>query len=288
MNLGTLADNLCSRFSNVRDGCEQIKRFDRAVESLPWAPFYEPVSIIDQDSKARAKQVNVDAPMLNAWAKHMSYSMRIRMRSFEPAVLNELLFGTSLVAATALRAHLEAAAMATLCLMRLNEARSKEGVQELASLIPLTLFGTALFSKAKKDDRVLEMLTMAEQQTITVSSAINALDDFTYGDAATGMINILYAMLTESAHPNPRGTRPFVHSQEVTPEGWAIAYSGSESVSPEVVLGIVDGLRLSMRGGYAATEMLRVAEFFDDPPPYRGSPLDEGHRIWSTFLAPGA
>jgi hypothetical protein len=58
-----------------------------------------------------------------------------------------------------------------------------------------------------------------EQQTITVCTAIEALDKFSYGDAANGSTSILYAMLCESAHPNHRGTRLFIHSEGVVPEG---------------------------------------------------------------------
>lgn len=162
MTLAPLADQLAGQYPDARDGCEQIKRFDRAASALPWHPFYEPVSVIEQDEKGRGRHLNVDAPMLQAWAKHMSYSMRLRMRSFEPTILRELLSGTSLAASTGLRAHLEAAAMASLCVLRLNEARTSGGLTKLATLIPQTLFGTALAKKAKRDERVLEMLSFAE------------------------------------------------------------------------------------------------------------------------------
>jgi hypothetical protein len=81
------------------------------------------------------------------------------MQSFEPIVLRELLSGTSLAASAALRAHLEAAGMASLCILRLNDARMADGLEKLSTLIPQTLFGTALFNKAKRDDRVLAMLS---------------------------------------------------------------------------------------------------------------------------------
>jgi len=288
MTFSDLIEQVRRRFPDTNQRMRQLERFSRAAEQLPWEPFYEPVSVIEHDQKGRGKHLNVDAPMLGAWAKHMAYSMRIRMRSFEPIVLRELAVGTTLGASTALRAHLEAAAMASLCLLRLNEARTDEGLEKLASLIPKTLFGTALSNKAKKDERVLEMLSFAEQQTITICTAIRALDEFAYGDAANGSTEILYALLCESGHPNHRGTLTFVTSKDVEPEGWRISYAPAEDAGLSVVIGVVDGLRLSMRGGYAASEMLRVAEFLDGPRPYRGTPMDEGQRIWSTFLAPDA
>jgi hypothetical protein len=218
----------------------------------------------------------------------MAYTTRIRLRSFEPIILRERAAGTTLGASTTLRAHMEAAAMASLCVLTLNNARASEGMEKLAVLIPQTLFGTALFNKAKKNERVLEMLAMAEQQTITICTAIRALDDFTYGEAANGSTEVLYALLCESAHPNHRGTKTFMDSEEVAPDGWAVTYSPKETVSLPIAAGIIDGLRLSMRGGYAASEMLRVAEFQDDPLPYKGIPHEDGERIWSTFLSPDA
>lgn len=288
MTFASLAEQMRRKFPELAEGTRQLERFDQAVAQLPVEPFYEPFSLIEKDQRGRGKHVNIDPSMLNARAKHMAYSMRIRMHSFEPVILRELISGTTLGSSTALRAHLEAAAMATLCLLRLNEARTDEGLEKLASLMPQTLFGTALFNKRTKNERVLEMLSFAEQQTITVCTAIRALDEFTYGDSANGSTEILYALLCESAHPNHRGTRTFVHSHEVAPEGWRVEYSASEHAELPIVSGLVDGLRLSMRGGYAASEMLRVASFINEELPYRGTPIEEGKRIWSTFLAPDA
>lgn len=288
MKLPALANQLSERLPQACETIRLIRVFDSAAAGLPWEPFYEPVSLIDQDEKGRGKHINVDPPMLNAWAKHISYSMRARLRSFEPSILHEVLHGTSLGASTLLRAHLEAAAMAALCVMELNQARAPDGFEKLASLISQTLFGTALFNKAKKDDRILEMLTYAEQRTVTICTAIDALDSFAYGDNANGSTTILYAILCESSHPNHRGTRPFAQSEEVKPEGWRIRYAPDETMTAETTMGILDGLMRSMRAGYAAVEMLRVAEFLDEPLPYHGIPTDEGQRIWSTFLAPDA
>lgn len=285
MALTQFADQLQARFPQARIGLEHVKRLDREANSLAWIPFYEPVSVIEPDERGRGQQSIIDADMLGAWAKHIGYSMRVRMRSFEPTVLQELLKGNSLVASTVLRAHLEAAAMASLCVQRLNEARTADGLTSLASLIPKTLFGTALYNKSKKDERVLDMLTSVEQQTITICTAVEAFDSFTYGDAADGRTAILYALLCEFSHPNNRGTKGFVKSQDVHPEGWEIAYSLEEAIAPASVVGIVDGLRLSMRGGYAASEVLRVAQFSNDALPYRGLPEEEGDRIWKLFLA---
>ena len=288
MSLAESANALSRRIPAVVEQCNYVKRVDSVVAALPWTPFYELVSLIEQDAKGAGRHLNLDASMLEAWAKHISYSMRIRLRGFEPVVLGELLAGNSLAASTALRAHLEAAAMASLCLTSLNEARDTGRLDRVATLITQTLFGTALYGRARKDERVVEMLSFAEQRTITIVTAIDALDSFLYHEAANGSTTILYALLCESAHPNHRGTKPFVSARETDPEGWIVQYSPVETLESATVIGIMDGLSLSMRGGYAASEMLRVAEFDSEKVPYRGCPEDEGQRIWSAFLAPGA
>jgi hypothetical protein len=288
MSLRELLNALRATVPGVAEGLGQLERFDRAAAQLPYDTFYEPPSVLEPLAKGRANRVELTPLLLEAWARHMAYTTRIRMRSFEPIVVREMLSGTSLGASTALRAHLEAGAMASLCLLTLNNSRTTDGLDKLAVLIPQTLFGTALFNKAKKNERVADMLTMAEQQTITICAAIRALDEFSYGDAANGSTEVLYALLCESAHPNHRGTRPFMTSEELDGIGWTIAYSPVEIRDVRTVAGIVDGLRLSMRGGYAASEMLRVSAFVDDSLPYKGTPLDEGERIWSTFLSPDA
>src|SRR5687767_4173447 len=108
--LSALVDQLSERLPQASETIRLIRAFDSAANDLPWETFYEPVSLIERDEKGRSRHINNDPSMLNAWAKHMAYSMRARLRSLEPSILYELLDGTSLGASTLLRAHLEAAA----------------------------------------------------------------------------------------------------------------------------------------------------------------------------------
>lgn len=284
-SLAQLTSALTGRFPGSEPELRMIDRLDSAVETLPRDRFYEPVSILDKDAKGQAKLVNVDGPMLNAWAKHMAYSMRSRLRSLEPGVLRELADGSSLVASTLLRAHLEASAMAALSIETLNASRATGELEQLRTLIPQTLFGTAFFAKATKDERIQNLLTFGEQRTITISKAIEALESFAYGPRSTGSMSFLYALLCESTHPNNRGTKPFVQVQDVEPEGWLITYTASEFIEAATADGLLRGLVRSMKLGYAATEMLRVAEFSDGPTPYAGLAPAEVQRIWAAFLA---
>jgi len=251
-------------------------------------PFREPVSIIDKSNNDNGVLVNLDRFMLEAWSKHVAYSMRLRLRSFEPGILAELTSGTVLAASTLLRAHLEAAAMAALCVDALNDCRKDGDDSTLRTLIPKTMFGAALFATARQDELAQSFLSYAEQRTITIRSAIAALDAFIYREHAKGQLGRLYGLLCEYAHPNHRGTKDFTTSEPVDESGehgWKIVYSPTESLNVELLRETLDALYLSMVHGYAATELLRCADFSaSDGFPYQGVPPDQLRRIWTSVL----
>ena len=160
----------------------------------------------------------------------MGYSMRVRLRSLEPGIVEGLAAGRALAPQVLLRSHLEASAMAALSL----ETLMKRDFDELSGLIPQTLFGTALHNKAKGDDRVEAMLSYASQRTITIKRAIDALQRFGHPDGGLSDTSTAYALLCEAAHPNHGGTKQFVRTADVdeTSEyGWHVAYSEHESMA---------------------------------------------------------
>ena len=238
-----------------------VALLETVVRGLPLTPFREPVAIVEIGDKGNNELANLDAAYLSAWCNHIAYSMRVRMRTLEPGILEDLTDGKYLSAQVLLRAHLEASAVASLCLEHVRMTASDGDLARLNTLIPRTLFGTALYNKAKRNDFVKSMLTYSEQRTILISDAIKALDDFAYGPAADQeVLSIAYGLLCEAAHPNHRGTKSYVTVEQLDPNaeyGWEVRYSETEAVSSVLAERLLELLLVSMRHGYAASEMLR-------------------------------
>lgn len=264
---------------------DRIADVDEAAKRLPFEEFFEPVALTLSDDKGNHQVVNLDAEYLTAWSRHLAYTMRVRMRALEPGIVEELAAGRILAAQVLLRSHLEAAAMAALCAVTL---RTRDA-QALSKLVAQTLFGTALFREAKRDDRVAEMLSYSSARTVTIRQALDALHEFAYPDGGPDNTSIGYALLCEAAHPNHGGTKQFVTAQEVTNrnvDGWRIVYSGTESAPGVVVDRLAELLLLSMSAGYGAAELMRNMQFVDGADGVRtGIPDDSVSRaIWDNFL----
>lgn len=262
---------------------DRIAEVDAAAGRLPYEVFREPVSLMEVGDNGHHQVLNLDSHYLTSWSRHIAYSMRVRLRTLEPGIVAELASGRGLAAQVLLRSHLEAAAMAALCL----ETLQAQDQNALSRLIPQTLFGTALLSKAKRDERIAEMLSYSSARTITISQAIAALHRFGYPNGGLDNTSIGYALLCEAAHPNHGGTRQFVHAEDVDESGeygWYINYSDSESI-PNVLTGKLSELLLfSMSCGYAATELLRCMLFMDTNQGVVNSVSEEALRnIWNNF-----
>jgi hypothetical protein len=155
--------------------------------------------------------------------------------------------------------------------------------------VPQTLFGTALFGKSKRDERVARMLTYAEQRTITISLALSALHKFMRPGGGPDDAGLVYSLLCEASHPNHRGTGMFVKTTKIDPAsefGWWIEYSSDESVPTELTNKLVETLILSMSAGYAATELLCNMQISnsDSGPKFDGVPEESGRTIWFDIL----
>lgn len=123
---------------------DQVAELDRIAATLPFEEFREPVAITQLGDPGNIRIVNLDSQYLTGWSHHMAYSMRVRLRSLEPGILEGLAAGRALAPQVLLRSHLEASAMAALSL----ETLMTRDIYELSRLVPQTLFGTALFNKA--------------------------------------------------------------------------------------------------------------------------------------------
>jgi hypothetical protein len=279
----TAAESLLNRVSE-KWIVDRIVEIDAAAAQLPFEEFREPVAVTLLGDNGIHQVQNLDAAYLTGWSRHIAYSMRVRLRALEPGIVEELGAGRILAAQVLLRSHLEASAMAALCLVTLR-LRDDE---ELSRLIPQTLFGTALFNKAKRDERVADMLSYSSARTITITKAMEALHEFAYPDGGPDNTSIAYALLCEAAHPNHGGTKQFVQAHEVDDTGeygWYVTYSDVESVPPVVVDRLAELLLLSMSCGYGATEVLRNMRFADgDDAVSSGVPEGIGRSIWDNFL----
>jgi len=187
-------------------GCEFVDRIaelDSVAANLPFEIFREAVAITEIDKSGNNQLVNLNAEYLTSWSHHMAYSMRVRLRALEPGIVDELAAGRALAPQVLLRSHLGAAAMAALCVETLRDGDRNA----LSKLVPQTLFGTALITKAKRDERFADMLTISEQRTITISQAMSALHRFMYPDGGSDDVSVVYSLLCEAPHPNHRGTK---------------------------------------------------------------------------------
>lgn len=268
----------------IRD-IESIARLRRSIECLPLAPFYEPVAVTECKNNER-RLVNLDKDYLRAWCRHMAYGPRVRMFALELQIAATLINQQLLPAAVLLRSHLETAALAAYAINELADAAKLGNSSKLSTLIPKTLLGTALIRPAKKDEALHELLTYGEQETITISSALNSLDQFIWQDEANGGTARIYGLLCELAHPNHRGIRGFVASSDVAPGGWEIRYASKEEFSDASVQMVLETLLLSMRSGYAASEMLRIYDFEENSGQLQYVPPPEAEmlRIWVEIL----
>jgi hypothetical protein len=267
----------------------QIERLSNIAATLPFEPFREPLAVLQWREKQSNVLLNLDASYLTCWCQHIAYSMRIRLRMLEPGILAELAQDRLVPTQVLLRAHFEATALAALCVQSLQRSRAEGTWETLRELIPKTLFGTALFPESLKDERLSDMLSLAEQRTVTIAQAIEALDAFAFGKHASGELASIHALLCDASEPNHRGTRGFMAATQLDDSaeyGWRILYSSSEVVEPSLVQRILETLLLSMRHGYCAAELLRRSKFTDEAggPVWHGVPRDLAAEIWTTLL----
>src|SRR5262245_16506670 len=256
----------------------QLRALDAVIDSHPLVPFFESVSITITDEKRNAKLLSVGAPELTSWTSHMASSMWSRLRALERPILSAFASGNTLAGMILLRAHLEAAAMGAYCLDELRKASRSRDFDLLAELIPRTLFGTSLLKHREKDS-VAERLCFFETKTVdSICRAVDALDKFFYQEHADGTLPVAYSLMCEYAHPNHRGVMDFMTALDL-PDGWQIAYGKQKPMPPEMALRILETLVVTMRGGYAASQMLSYWKFRED---------SDGTLLWNTPSAQDA
>jgi hypothetical protein len=250
-------------------------------------PFFEPIStiFIKKDGKESHELVEVRAQDLTSWTRHILSSTICRMRALEEPIIEDLLADKTLATMVLVRSHFEAAAMAAYCLDRLTDAARQDQPNALKDLIPRTLFGTGL-TKHRDKDSIADLMTMSEGDTIRICRAVDSLDRFYFQEASEGKLAVVYSLLCDYSHPNHRGVLDFMHSTE-RQDGWLISYTMEEPPNPEMRVHALETLLVSMRGGYAAAEMLRCWRFSPKEGGIIGwhwPSVDDRARVWERFL----
>jgi hypothetical protein len=231
---------------------DAIASLRATADALPIEPFWEPVTLVldeeEETGRRKKRLLAVRASDLRAWSRHMAYSVRVRLRSTESAVVHNIAEGSLLPAAILLRSHLESAALGVYCLDTVTDCAASGSMEQLAELIHKTLFGTAVVKHVATKEWIAQLVSGAETNTIRICRAIEALDRYVHQGKPSGDIGIAYSVLCEFAHPNHRGVMTFKTSQPEG-EGWTIRYGLDEPFDAELATRLVNCLAVSMQGG---------------------------------------
>jgi hypothetical protein len=219
--------------------------------------FVEPKTLVTIGPDNQT-EVEIDADLLAAWVGHMSHSSRVRMELLEDTILRSLAHSEVIVPAMLTRAHIEAAAWAAYAHEELVKATDTGSWVKLRSFVPKTLFGTAIAKEAKHlPEDAQDPLWL---EVSSVMNAIDALDRFfnVVRTDDTRTIRLLYAVLSDYAHPAIRGVRHLFEPIAETPDAWTIAYSFNERATSGEAELILSSLLMSMRLGHGVSLLMRL------------------------------
>jgi len=262
-----------------------IENIRNEISVRPLQEFFEPVSAIDMSAEQRTLE-SIGQESMAAWTKHIAYSTQLRMGALEPAILSELVEGRVVAPMVMLRSHMEIAGLAALCEKTLMECVRSQELEPLKILIPKTILGTSMVRRAKKDELTQDMLLLSEQGSITITSAIEAMDKFPGQGSEQMRFRRFYALLCDFAHPNFRGAKHFMKVLDENESGWVIKYEEGEKLRDAHVDMALQILSDSMRVGYAASELLRLADFSGSAYgfSYASGSEAEIERIWTRII----
>lgn len=280
---------IVERLPALRATAEGIESIRATADALPIDAFEEPVTFVldeRQDDGGQKKRLLAGvANDVRAWSRHMAYSVRVRLRSIESAVVRDISQGNLLPASILLRSHLESSALGVYCLDTVSNAARSGSTEELSEVMYKTLFGTAIAKHVARKEWVSELVSSAETNTIRICRAIDALDRYVYQENASGEIGVVYSVLCEFSHPNHRGVKAFKTS-ESTAGGWTIRYDLDEPFDPDLAIRLLNCLAVSMQAGYSASEMLRAWDFQDGPDGIQWiwPPRETVRSVWTTLI----
>ena len=249
-----ILDRILQRLPEAAEVTAKISQVRREAFGRPYEDFFEPKSVFALSGKS-LRLIALSLPVVEAWAKHIAYSTRVRMLSFEPAILAAIVDDHLTPAMGLLRSYSETSGLACLALLTLRAADH----DRLRDVMQRTLHGSALARGWKDFKDLSNLLPLSESQPPLAKDLMDALDSFVAaGEKGNGRYRAVYGLLCEFAHPNSRGMLGFARSTEVAPIGWRVRYSPTEEVGKDGQLMVLSLLLEMMRLGYSASELLRL------------------------------
>lgn len=252
-----LVTRLDEMFPELKKTTTALRSLVRTTRGFDYPEFEEPKTLLVFESGEDA-EVTLDVDLIAAWVGHMSHSSRVRMELLEDGVLRSLANSEVITSATLARAHIEAAAWAAFAYEELLKVGETASWSRLTRLLPKMLYGTAVAREAKRlppDERDPFWV-----EVTSVMNAVDALDRFFA--VTTGLteapLRVLYAVLSDYAHPAIRGVRHLFDTVTAGDAGWTIAYTWSERAKPAEADLILKSLLTSMRFGHGAALLMRL------------------------------
>src|SRR5258708_7266299 len=176
---------LKARHPKRAETLEAIAAIVDVVDSLPFEPFFEPVSVLSIHQGKR-QMFSLTARNVAAWATHVAYACRVRMRALESPILREIHDGHLTASATLLRGHLETAGLAAHAFLTVTDAAKSGDKERLDDLMRKTYFGTALVKETKNVPELEQYLDFSDQCTAQARELVSSLDRFLERDQPAG------------------------------------------------------------------------------------------------------
>jgi hypothetical protein len=272
-------------FPGLAKKTSALKKVLQATRGLNYPEFVEPKTWLTIGPGNRS-EVEINADLLAAWIGHMSHSSRVRMELLEDTILRSLAQSQVIVPAMLTRAHIEAAAWAAYAHEELVKASDTASWVKFRSFVPKTLFGTAIAKEAKHlPEEAQDPLWL---EVSSVMNAIDALDRFlnVVRTDDTRTVRVLYALLSDYAHPAIRGVRHLFEPIAETLDAWTIGYSCNERATSGEADLILSSLLMSMRLGHGVSLLMRLGTIEETELGFRYLKPDErdGMAVWQHVM----
>lgn len=239
----------------------RVRKLGMRARAVERQVILEPVSLQDL-SEEKPKLFGLKPADYNAWRLHIAESTAVRMQDLEDSVASELLAERLTSSLILLRAHMEVAGLAAYGANRLwDAAEQPDGWEKLAPVIQKIYFGSSLFIQSRNTPEVQRIIGMGEVYPTSPTDYIKALDRFAVPGKTPGKrFQLTYGLLSESAHPAMRGSKPFTEVLGHPRFAWLLRYHSEDPPNGKAVRTVFEILRDSMRMGYGAAGLLRIAE----------------------------
>lgn len=277
--------DLESRFPVLAEFCTALRQVLNVTRSFDFPEFTEPKTLLFGDESDKI-EVDVNADLVAAWICHMSHSSRIRMELLEDAAINAMMNSELIAAAILTRGHMEAAAWAAYTNEELIKASDTGSWGKLKRLIPRMLHGSAIAREKKSipPDGIHPFLL----EPSSIMNAIDALDRFfgTVRGIKTQDSRVLYAILSDYAHPTIGGVRHLLEAVSENEYGWVIRYSQEENIDSTAAKVLLGALLQNMRLGHAAAILMRlgIIEETESGINYCKPSINDGAGVWQYIL----